>query len=347
MKKFLPFTIFTLLIITLIGCEDPVCGPENCDEPECQECEICQQAPVIPDQSFSVAEYSPNGTSVGFVQASADSGFSLSYFFITNESEDIFSLNQNTGEIKVIDSSQLDYSIQSSYQFTVVVIQSNENDFSSTANISIKVSPIIPKKGLVAYYPMDGNINDMSGNNNNGIIYGVTTGINRNNENGKALYFDGINDSVLLNDDFDLPEKTINCWVKIENKLNTDDIMMIFSVDNDNLTYGSYYLSFVEPDSIGIKSINAGHTRTQISNPYNAWHMLTYMIDVDSMYLYVDGSLFISNKFTTDRCTTYPNPVMTIGIDRGHNRQYHGTIDEFRIYNRVLAPYEINALYNE
>ena len=64
--------------------------------------------------------------------------------------------------------------------------------------------------GLVAWYPFDGNASDMSGNGNDGTVYGATLGEDRNGEAGKAYEFDGVDD-----------------WIKITHNdsinFNTDD----------------------------------------------------------------------------------------------------------------------------
>ena len=49
----------------------------------------------------------------------------------------------------------------------------------------------IPKDGLVAHYPFNGNANDMSGNGNHGIIYGATLTTDRCEKPNSAYYFDG------------------------------------------------------------------------------------------------------------------------------------------------------------
>jgi len=48
-------------------------------------------------------------------------------------------------------------------------------------------------KGLVAYYPFNGNANDMSGNNNNGILHGGVSLTSDHNGNADGAYsFNGI-----------------------------------------------------------------------------------------------------------------------------------------------------------
>ena len=50
-------------------------------------------------------------------------------------------------------------------------------------------------------YPFDGNASDMSGNGNEGTVYGATLGEDRNGEAGKAYQFDGVNDWIEVEND--------------------------------------------------------------------------------------------------------------------------------------------------
>src|SRR5688572_24303362 len=57
------------------------------------------------------------------------------------------------------------------------------------------------KKGLIAYYPFNGNANDESGNNKNGVLVnGPTFSTDAKNIENKAANFDGINDYIQIAD---------------------------------------------------------------------------------------------------------------------------------------------------
>jgi len=51
-------------------------------------------------------------------------------------------------------------------------------------------------RGLVAYYPFNGNVNDESGHGNHGEVHGATLAEDRNGKSGKAYSFDGSNDYI-------------------------------------------------------------------------------------------------------------------------------------------------------
>ncbi|GAB4542817.1 MAG: hypothetical protein Kow0063_35320 [Anaerolineae bacterium] len=75
----------------------------------------------------------------------------------------------------------------------------------------------LPTMGLVAYYPLDGNANDESGNGNHGKEYGGLEYVE--GRVGQAAYFDGVDDyieiipqgSVSVFGDF-----TISAWTYLE-----------------------------------------------------------------------------------------------------------------------------------
>ncbi len=57
------------------------------------------------------------------------------------------------------------------------------------------------KKGLIAYYPFNGNANDTSGNNKNGVLVnGTSFSTNVKNKENSAANFDGLNDYILITD---------------------------------------------------------------------------------------------------------------------------------------------------
>lgn len=97
------------------------------------------QPPSVSDQTFSVAEQSANGASVGTVVATdSDNGDKLTFTITAGNDADIFAINKLTGEITVADGSQLDFETKDSYTLTVRVTDSG--GLSDTATITINVT---------------------------------------------------------------------------------------------------------------------------------------------------------------------------------------------------------------
>jgi len=98
-------------------------------------------APVVDDQSFGVMENSPNGTSVGTIAVSdLDSGDSHTFTVLGGTGATAFSVNPNTGEITVADSSQLDYETTTSLTLQVQVTDDGTPNLSDTATITINLT---------------------------------------------------------------------------------------------------------------------------------------------------------------------------------------------------------------
>jgi len=78
--------------------------------------------------------------------------------------------------------------------------------------------------GLVAYYPFNGNVNDESGNGNNGIVYGATLTNDRLGNPNSAYSFDGINDYISVPDSYSLRSPTeavsISAWIYLKGWYN-------------------------------------------------------------------------------------------------------------------------------
>ena len=73
-------------------------------------------APTVDDQSFNVDENSPDDTAVGTVAAfDVDAGDELSFAINGGSSATAFDIDENTGEITVADSAQLDFETTPSF----------------------------------------------------------------------------------------------------------------------------------------------------------------------------------------------------------------------------------------
>ncbi len=78
------------------------------------------------------------------------------------------------------------------------------------------------KNGLVAYYPFNGNANDVSGNNLNGEIINAILTSNRNNNGNSAYYFNGQSSIEISNNSkLNTSGVTYSVWYNSEIKNST------------------------------------------------------------------------------------------------------------------------------
>ena len=104
------------------------------------------EAPEMGDQSFEIAEDATDGTTVGTVTSSDVDGPTLTYSITAGNDDGIFTINGITGEITVLDSTQLDFETTDSYNLTVEVTDT-EHQTSATVTVSITDANDAPEIG--------------------------------------------------------------------------------------------------------------------------------------------------------------------------------------------------------
>lgn len=206
----------------------------------------------------------------------------------------------------------------------------------------------VPSNGLVGWWPFCGNANDLSGNGNNGIVYGATLTSDRFGDSNSAYSFDGNADyidcgnsnSVNITGDI-----TISAWVNANN-FNTDHGIVSKSGLYDFITNAP--LSQPPLDKL---RFTVGVVPFLFSNPIqsNQWlHVVAVNNNSSGKYIYLNGALFAS-----DNQVGVVNPSNTYNLFLGahqpfsvNNWSWDGLLDDIGIWNRVLTQQEITNLYN-
>ena len=207
---------------------------------------------------------------------------------------------------------------------------------------------------LIASYYFNGNTNDDSGNNLNGSSVGTTLTEDRFGAMESAYNFNGssyigITDNSLftLGQTKDL---AISGWFN-----TTEASGVLFDKSNGN----SGYLAFI-PDN-GSNQItflarqsDVGSSQVVSSAGYNDgnWHHFVMQMDRDGgMQIYIDGLLdaeslnALSDGFNPDTSEDFLIGVAG-GVDNANlNNFFNGSLDDFKIYNRVLTAQEIYDTY--
>lgn len=208
----------------------------------------------------------------------------------------------------------------------------------------------MPTLGLVAYYPFNGNANDMSGNGNHGTgLNGVSLAPDRNNTPNSAYYFDGSDDyitvpaSATLNTILQSGNATFCGWVKTVNNWNGNMGAHIFCKPNG---YNLHYRLLVGGSGASFQ------IETQFINPsFNLygntnWNFFVGVKNGNVGLFYLNGQLIYSGAFVTDQWATDLSAPLEIGRDAHGPIEYtNGYIDDIAIYNRALSPSEVQQLY--
>jgi hypothetical protein len=195
-----------------------------------------------------------------------------------------------------------------------------------------------------AYYPFDGDVRDYSGNGRDGILSGAQLAPDPRGAANKAYVFSSGGDIIYVPDDAGLNFQ--------------DQIALAFWVKLDAVTQESYLLSHgsweerwkvsVMPDmklrwtiktASGIRDLDSSIV-LQLGHFYH----VTVVYSNYSMEIYINGVLdtFMANSglmTTTTKDLTFGRKDISIT-----NYHLRGTLDEVRIYDKALAPDEIETL---
>lgn len=207
--------------------------------------------------------------------------------------------------------------------------------------------------GLVAYWPLNINANDATGNGNHGTEYGGVAYVG--SMMGGAAEFDGLNDYI------DIPYSaiiepailSISLWLKSDKQAR----QLIIDTDHANSGSHGYGLGITETGFadfyVDPSSTMGSHVRSINSeNIVNGgtWHHVVAIYDADlTLSMYVDG-IFQPDMAAGGYARTHRS--IRIGMRRSTSstalrHYFRGTIDEIRIYDRVLSQHEIQQLYSE
>jgi hypothetical protein len=200
--------------------------------------------------------------------------------------------------------------------------------------------------GMIAYYPLDENANDYSGNGKNGTVSGAISapGIKK-----KGYRFDGVNDYINFGTGetfFPLQRFSVSMWFKSQGVTATTGITPgLFG-----FTFGIRGLVEANGDvSFGIFTTTSSASIASSGYNYhdNLWHHVVATCDGSNIYLYLDGVLKAQTTASWwTGSTSWPTNQWNIGRDNNDSTYFfRGSLDEVRIYNRALSLEEVGILY--
>jgi subtilisin-like proprotein convertase family protein len=222
-----------------------------------------------------------------------------------------------------------------------------------------------PSSGLVAWWPGEGNANDISGNNNNGRPQNITY---VNGEVGKAFHYDGSTSLITVpaSTSLAVSNMTIECWI-----FPTDD-----GTPRPVVEYGgggqiSSIALWINTTGGGgtvkgglqayVRTGNTAFVEVTDADPVvttNQWNHLAFTVNAATL----TGILYC-NGVQVGSAVTFPagSPVTPINfgsapvnlgyrdvnsLDLMAGTSFLGNLDEISIYNRALSASEIAAIYN-
>ncbi|MGB3153622.1 MAG: LamG-like jellyroll fold domain-containing protein [Chitinophagaceae bacterium] len=206
--------------------------------------------------------------------------------------------------------------------------------------------PILPD--LLAYLPMNGNANDMSGNGHNGVVTGtVLATTDKYNSNNAAYEFQGFNSNITLANswgfNFNTSGFTLSSWIKYK---SIDGLI----ISKHNCWTPNGYILSVNNNQLSLQlanGVNWTSVTTAESFINDKWYFVTAVYDgIGQAYIYVDGVMKAGNAVVYNNINTAP--VIISGADNGCPQvNYRGSIDEVKIYGSPLSAAQVMALYKQ
>ena len=225
-------------------------------------------------------------------------------------------------------------------------VASNAYGTATSSVASLKINGVDSGiwKGLVAYYPFNGNANDASGNGNHGIANTVEWQSSNNENNGNSVHLTGgatvrVQHSASLSFP-KLKPFAISLWVNPSSTyghilgkrsaVQNCNYQIIF--DNGKLFFHGdpFYQEFGSGDLLQM----------------NKWSHILCTWDGFTSRIFIDGRLSATGTGANNNPLGTENTAdLLIGGSATYAR-YSGAIDNLRIYNRALSDGEVKVLYD-
>jgi hypothetical protein len=239
-----------------------------------------------------------------------------------------------------------------------------------------------PTSGLILYYSFNGNMNDASGNNNNGI--NNTSNKYVSGRKGQALDFNGTSDYIELTETINSENGlSFSFWLKSRGASGTENngviigkynmtadfrSFLIYSFGggttrNDNRLSAAFYRfgyssavhdnvkSYLEPAELSV--FPSDPSLWTILNPkrivIGTWTHCVVNVTGTTIEVWLNGVLCTKKQREYGIYFDSPDEPVYIGnnlaLGGGTNNHFNGVLDELRIYNRGLTRDEIQILF--
>lgn len=222
------------------------------------------------------------------------------------------------------------------------------------------VPTYVSSNGLIGWWPFNGNANDQSGNNNNGVINNATLTLDRNGSPNSAYLFNGTSANIILgqntspfqfNGNF-----TLSYWIK-DNMISQVNQCIVNTLPHTILGH-SFNYTYANPTTPGqIGQAFGNGTGTWIVNAFSPYYPNSMFLSNQWVHnvMVKNGGLwqFYENGNLVGTFNTASNPgtaacklyVGSTSLPGGPFQWLNGCMDDIGFWNRALTFQEITELY--
>lgn len=283
---------------------------------------------------FSLGANPPNDTFVNRISlvgfGATGAGYNLNATLETNEPPHLNSTDTNN----IIAATNSIWWSWSGLSNGLVTIVDDANTVQALIDVYTNLSAncVANPSGLVNWWRGENNGNDSAGANNAGLSNGVAfaTGMV-----GRAFSFDGIDDFLQIGAPAISPPWSAEFWVNRQATTNDSAVLL------GDFATALKLEQFQNTHRVGYTIWGVGDYSFNYTAPLGTWTHLVFVGSSSNIQLYANG---VSQGTIA---TNWTLPRGTIGYDvaRGNKKQLKGLLDEISLYNRMLTPAEIQALY--
>jgi hypothetical protein len=218
-----------------------------------------------------------------------------------------------------------------------------------TATASNLPSFVTPTSGLVGWYPLEGNGNDSSGNNYNAVAVGTPFFVP--GKVGNAAFFPNPAGST-QNHSFDAygyagqtyqAPVSVAFWANLAT-IGTENTFLNIGASNSDQ---GLFINYTSAAGLNLYIHNGSYIQAITGLPlWNArtWYHVVTTYTSGSAAFYLNGQLVKTSTAVTGNLTNAS--ALRIGGRFGQNLALCGSMDDVRIYNRVISAGEVTDLYN-
>ena len=231
-------------------------------------------------------------------------------------------------------------------------------DFASTARLPLRlldsggidygaiqyIGGAVSADSLVAYYPFDGNANNVSSAGNHGQPFGVVSTTNRfGRPNSAYHFFHSTNDYVVVNPFTNFPthEFTVSFWKRSSENTNRSCSFLYYGEPGNEVW-------LFDDMNLRLRVLAPDEAVSQLVVSDDAWHNIavTWRSSGGQCQFFVDGVMRQSLNVANGLAIPPTGPLVFGQRDSYIGYVFVGLLDDILIYNRVLTGAEIVSLFN-
>lgn len=209
----------------------------------------------------------------------------------------------------------------------------------------------IPTDYILAY-DFNGNTADKSVNGLNGVMTGTLAFEDGRKAGTQSLKFTNGCVKTVIPIPLNSNKVSVSFWMKTTQ--TASGVILEMSTNSNANNAFSSYINEARINRISIVDKQANYNRAFSSININTGNWFHIVLSIDRSLdgvlqnkIVVNNSILHSNDLTADNNGNFVNNILFVGQRGAISNPFNGNLQNLKIYNRILTPEEITALYNE